>query len=303
MKNFVSQSNLTAVLTKIKAWVEAKISALSAVYAAKVHNHTMSEISDLADATTEKHGLMSVNDKQKLDGVAVGAQVNVIEKVKVNGVELTPADKAVDVNVPTKVSQLSNDSNYQQNVIETVKVNNVALNITDKSVNISVPTKVGDLTNDAGYQVNAIEQVKVNGNVLTATEKAVNITVPTKVSDITNDSEYQTKSEVESAIATAVSSAYKVGQSLTAAELVSSLLVAANLGKVYNIKEQFTTDANFVEGADKTYPIGTNVAVVEVDGVYKFDVQAGFIDTAGLETSEMSAEDIESAWSSVFGVA
>ena len=301
MKNFVSQSNLTAVLTKIKAWVEAKISALAAVYAAKVHNHTMSEITDLADATTAKHGLMSTNDKSKLDGIAVGAQVNVIEKVLVNGSELTPAEKAVDVTVPTKVSQLNNDSKYQENAIETVKVNNVALNVTDKAVNVTVPTNVSDLTNDSGYQVNAIEQVKVNGNVLTATEKAVNITVPTKVSDITNDSEFQTKSEVETAIATAVSSAYKVGHSLTAAELTSALLVSANLGKVYNMKEQFTTDANFVEGADKTYPLGTNVAVVEVEGVYKFDVQAGFIDISGLETSEMSAEDIESAWSSVFG--
>lgn len=301
MKKFVSQSNLTAVLIKIKAYVEAKISALAAVYAAKVHNHTMSEITDLADATTAKHGLMSINDKSKLDGIAVGAQVNVIEKVLVNGSELTPAEKAVDVSVPTKVSQLTNDSKYQENAIETVKVNNVALNVTDKAVNVTVPTNVSDLTNDSGYQVNAIEQVKVNGNVLTATEKAVNITVPTKVSEITNDSEFQTKGEVETAIATAVSSAYKVGQSLTAAELTSSLLVAANLGKVYNIKEQFTTDANFVEGADKTYPLGTNVAVVEVEGVYKFDVQAGFIDISGLETSEMSAEDIESAWSSVFG--
>lgn len=41
------------------------------------------------------------NDKTKLDGIAAGAQVNVIETVKVNGVALTPADKAVDVTVPT----------------------------------------------------------------------------------------------------------------------------------------------------------------------------------------------------------
>lgn len=41
------------------------------------------------------------DDKTKLDGIAAGAQVNVIETVKVNGVALTPADKAVDVTVPT----------------------------------------------------------------------------------------------------------------------------------------------------------------------------------------------------------
>lgn len=41
------------------------------------------------------------DEKTKLEGIAAGAQVNVIETVKVNGVALTPADKAVDVTVPT----------------------------------------------------------------------------------------------------------------------------------------------------------------------------------------------------------
>lgn len=43
----------------------------------------------------------------------VGAQANVIEKVKVNGTEQTVTDKAVDITVPTKVSDLSNDSKFQ----------------------------------------------------------------------------------------------------------------------------------------------------------------------------------------------
>ena len=56
------------------------------------------------DAVTGKG--LSTNDyttdeKTKLEGIAAGAQVNVIETVKVNGVALTPADKAVDVTVPT----------------------------------------------------------------------------------------------------------------------------------------------------------------------------------------------------------
>lgn len=61
---------------------------------------------------------LSTNDytsteKQKLSGIASGAQVNVIESVKVNGTALTPSSKAVDVTVPTKTSQLTNDSGYQ----------------------------------------------------------------------------------------------------------------------------------------------------------------------------------------------
>ncbi len=43
----------------------------------------------------------------------------------------------------------------QANVIETVKVNGAAQTITKKSVNISVPTKTSDLTNDSGYQTSS----------------------------------------------------------------------------------------------------------------------------------------------------
>lgn len=43
----------------------------------------------------------------------VGAQANVIEKIKVNGTEQAVTDKAVDITVPTKVSDLDNDSKFQ----------------------------------------------------------------------------------------------------------------------------------------------------------------------------------------------
>lgn len=61
---------------------------------------------------------LSTNDytsaeKQKLSGIASGAQVNVIESVKVNGTKVEPSSKAVDISVPTKVSQLTNDSGFQ----------------------------------------------------------------------------------------------------------------------------------------------------------------------------------------------
>lgn len=64
-------------------------------------------------ATTSANGLMSSADKSKLDGIAVGAQVNVLESVKINGTALTPTSKAVDITVPTKVSDITNDSGYQ----------------------------------------------------------------------------------------------------------------------------------------------------------------------------------------------
>lgn len=58
---------------------------------------------------------LSTNDftndlKTKLDGIDTGAQVNVIETVKVNGAIITPVGKAVDVTVPTKVTDLTDGS-------------------------------------------------------------------------------------------------------------------------------------------------------------------------------------------------
>lgn len=48
----------------------------------------------------------------KLTGVEDGAEVNVIDTVKVNGSALTPSSKAVDISVPTTVAQLSDASDY-----------------------------------------------------------------------------------------------------------------------------------------------------------------------------------------------
>lgn len=201
----------------------------------------------------------TTTEKNKLSGVANGAQVNVIETVKVNGTAQTVTSKAVNITVPTKIGDLTNDGNYvtdasyvhtdanfteaektklgtvatnaQVNVIETIKVNNTAQTVTGKAVNISVPTKLTDLTNDGNFvtdasyshidnnytdaeksklaaiasnaQVNVIETIKVNGAAQTVTSKAVNITVPTQLSALENNAGFITIADVpEGAAAT-----------------------------------------------------------------------------------------------------
>ena len=93
-----------------------------------------------------------------------------------------------------------------------------------------------------------------------------------------------TKAEIDGKM----TSAYKAAGSITAAQLTSALLVAANEGKVYNVSDDLTTTADFVEGAGHTHGTGANVAVIEAtpaDGetpaTYKFDVIAGFVDLSG----------------------
>lgn len=53
------------------------------------------------------------DDKNKLDNIDSRAQVNAIEKIKVNGTDLTIIDKAVDITVPTDNNQLTNGKGYQ----------------------------------------------------------------------------------------------------------------------------------------------------------------------------------------------
>lgn len=52
----------------------------------------------------------------------------------------------------------------------------------------------------------------------------------------------------------------------------------SNYGYVWNITNDFTTDSRFLEGAGKACPAGTNVGVIEQDGVYYYDILGAFMD-------------------------
>ena len=65
-------------------------------------------------------------------------------------------------------------------------------------------------------------------------------------------------------------------------------LTAANVNTLYNVSDAFTTTADFVEGAGKEYPAGTNVAIINTgtasSPVYKYDAMTGIIDTSSFAT-------------------
>lgn len=92
-----------------------------------------------------------------------GAQANIIESVKVNGAALTISSKAVDVTVPTKTSQLMNDSNFL-NAHPTVTK-------TTDSASAAAPaagatfTAIDDVTRDANGHV-----TKINTKTVTLPE-------------------------------------------------------------------------------------------------------------------------------------
>lgn len=163
---------------------------------------------------------------------------------------------------------------------------------------------------ETGAEVNVLESITVNGSILPIASKNVSLNVPTKTSDITNDSDYQTGTEVQNAIASAVSAAYKPAGIMAASELLPALLVEANLGNVYNITQAGTTTSDFVEGAGKPIRVGDNVGICNVGTSsspdYKFDLLSGFIDTSDFVTADdmttISDADINSAVDTAFGV-
>lgn len=99
------QANKTAIATLNGKDTDAGSVAKTVKDAVNAAQATLQGNIDKKVDKVEGKGL-STNDytteeKTKLEGITSGAQVNVIETVKVNGVALTPADKAVDVTVPT----------------------------------------------------------------------------------------------------------------------------------------------------------------------------------------------------------
>ena len=88
----------------------------------------------VVDDALNKESTNPVQNKviaSKLEEItSVGGEPNAIEVIKVNGVaeEIEPSDKSVDISVPTKVSQLQNDSGYQTaaNVEQTLTSKNYA---------------------------------------------------------------------------------------------------------------------------------------------------------------------------------
>lgn len=141
----------------------------------------------VVDSTLDKESTNPVQNKAiatKLDEiVSQGGEPNTIEIIKVNGQaqEVSPSDKSVDISVPTKVSQLQNDSGYQTaaNVESTLASKNYATKADISSVfkyKGSVETyadlpqsaqQVGDVYNvesaDSAHGIKAGDNVAWNG--------------------------------------------------------------------------------------------------------------------------------------------
>lgn len=86
----------------------------------------------------------TTNEKSKLSGIATGAQVNVIETIKVNGTAQTVSSKAVNITVPTDTATLANGAGYQ----------------TASQVNSAINSAVGKIT---GISFEVVKSLPASG--------------------------------------------------------------------------------------------------------------------------------------------
>jgi len=158
-----------------------------------------------ADATTSTHGLMSVNDKKKLDAIASGAQVNKIETVKVNGTALTPdSSKAVNVDLSAYAKSDAVNSQIATAVSGITQIDYTvvdSLPSTGKKSVIYLVANSGTGTNiyDEYIYINSKFE-KLGSREMDLSSYAKKTDIPTKVSSLTNDSGYQNSTQVNSLI-------------------------------------------------------------------------------------------------------
>lgn len=258
---------------------------------------------------------LSTNDfttelKNKLDGIAEGAQVNV--KPDWSAGAGTASEILNKPTIPSKTSDLTNDSGYitSSDIPEgaaastTVpKMNGTASVGTEMAfargdhVHPSDTSKADKATTLAGYGItDAYTKSEIDGkgflvdsDIENKADKATTL-AGYGIADAYTKTETYAKTEVynKNEVDGKLSSVYKPAGNTTFANLPTPS--ASNLGNVYNMNEAFTTDGRFLASESTQYPIGTNVVVVQVDSAYYFDVLAGFVDLSGyMEVSDMVA--------------
>lgn len=105
---------------------------------------------------------LSTNDftnalKDKLDGIEAGAEANKINVIKRNGTTLPITNKTVDIAVPTKTSDLTNDSNFATTTYVDAADNNLQEQIDAISAASDVVDIVGTYADLQNYDTSSLK--------------------------------------------------------------------------------------------------------------------------------------------------
>lgn len=195
------------------------------------HSKVKTALNNKVDKVSGKG--LSTNDftnayKTKLDGIATGAQVNVIEGITVNSTAVPLTNKIANLTIPTKLTDLTNDGNF---------VTDANYVHTDNNFTTTLKNKLNGIA--TGAEVNVQSDWAVTSNSSDAFIK----NKPTKVSDFTNDSNFQTQSQVQQAINDAIGQitglSFEIVQTLPATGTAGTIYLVPNSGSAPNIYDEY----------------------------------------------------------------
>lgn len=173
----------------------------------------------------------------------------------------------------------------EQGYATTASVNEA---IKDMATDAEVEAAVAGLASEEWVEGKGYDTASSVDGKVSAAKSELNQAIATATTDMA------TNAGVDEKIGAAIASTYKAAGSSAFASLPA--LSADIEGHVYNVTDSFVTTADFVEGANNSYPMGTNVVCIEVDGGYKWDVLPGFVDLSSYAKSadivEYSAAEI-----------
>lgn len=137
----------------------------------------------------------------------------------------------------------------------------------EQSVEIETDRATDVETEIAGNLADEITRATTAENNLSSgiSTNASNISANTSSINAEVSRATQAESAIRDYVDQKIATTYKPSGSIYFADLPA--LAESRLGHVYNIKDDFVTTADFVEGAGKSYPAGTNIAIEQIEEI------------------------------------
>lgn len=204
-----------------------KIAALYVPQTRKVNNKALSSDITLGASDVLTSAQQNAVDSgittalvTKLNGIATGAQVNVLEGITVNGTAATVTNKIAAITVPTATSDLTNDSDFVEDANYVHTDNNFTTTLKNKLNGIAAGAEVNVQSDWTQTSTTADDYIKNK---------------PTALSQFTNDSGFQTSTQVQSAINSAISGITGIEFSI-----VTTLPTTGRTGTIYLVSHNGT---------------------------------------------------------------
>lgn len=282
----LSATNVESALNELSDEKQEKLTQGDNITINQSTNVISAKDTTYENATTTENGLMSKTDKIKLDGIQSNAEVNVQSDWNTTDTTLDSYIKNKP-SIPTKTSDLTNDSNFvsdsnyvhtDNNYTTTDKniVDNVTSNLANKVDKVSGKgLSTNDFTTAYMNKLNGIASgaevnVQSDWSQTTTTDDSYIKNKPTKLSDFTNDSNFitntvsnltnyytksntYTKTEVDNLIATIVTLNILVVQSLPTSNISTTTiyLVPKATSETNNTYDEYINTDGTTQGWEK----------------------------------------------------